>query len=86
MPGDELCVVAAGTMTDEAGAATFGNYAARIGRPGDKPRFRPLALKNPFHCFFNNTPRGGSDSSEVLDLFGTGSDSLTLRYARVRLK
>ncbi len=86
LPGGELCVVTAGTRADEAGAGVFGNCVARIGRPGDKPTFILVPLKNPFQCFFTNTPRGGSEPSEILDLFGTGSDSLNLRYARVRLK
>jgi hypothetical protein len=86
VPGGELYVVAAGMMADETGASVFGNYVGRIARPGDKPSFLPLSLKQPFQCFFTNSPRGGSEPSEVLDLFGTGSDPLNLRYARVRLK
>ncbi|MDM8005485.1 MAG: hypothetical protein QUV05_04955 [Phycisphaerae bacterium] len=86
MPGGRLCVVVAGTMTDEAGKGTFGNYVARIGRTGDKMTWLLVHLKNPFHTFFTNTPRGGSEPSELLDLFGTASDSLQLRYARIRLR
>lgn len=86
LPGGELCVVVAGTMTDEARKGTFGNYVARIGRSEGKPVFVAVPLKNSFHSFFTNTPRGGSEPSELLDLFGTASDSLNLRYARIRLR
>lgn len=86
MPEGRLCIVVAGTMTGEAEAGTFGNYVARIDRSEAKPTFVAVPLKHPFHSFFTNTPRGGSEPSEILDLFGTGSDSLNLRYARVRVK
>ncbi len=86
LPGGMLCVVVAGTMTDEAGKSTFGNYVGWIDRSGNKPAFATVPLKNPFSMFFTNTPRGGSEPSEMLDLFGTASDSLNLRYARVRVR
>jgi len=86
LPGGELCVVVAGTMTDEAGKGTFGNYVARIGRMGDKMTWLLVPLKYPFHSFFTNTPRGGSEPSELLDLFGTAGDSQNLRYARIRMR
>lgn len=86
LPGDELCVVVAGTMTDEAGKRTFSNYVGRVRGLTDKPAFVQMPLRNPFSMFFTNTPRGGSEPSEILDLFGTASDSLNLRYARIRLQ
>lgn len=46
----------------------------------------PLALKTPFSTFFTNTERGGNEPSNLLDLFGIGSDGETLRYARVRMR
>lgn len=86
MPGDELCVFVAGTMRDQAGKGTFGNYVARIRRSQDRLTFIGAPLKHPFHSFFTNTPRGGSEPSEFLDLFGTATDSLNLRYTRIRLR
>ena len=56
-------------------------------RPGlDPPSPNRLALKTPLMTFFTATERGGSRPSNILDLFGTGSDGATLRYARVRVK
>jgi hypothetical protein len=44
-----------------------------------------LALETPLTAFFTAAERGGSRPSNVLDLFGTGGDGSTLRYARVRV-
>jgi hypothetical protein len=46
----------------------------------------PLALKIPFSTFFTAVERGGNRPSNVIDLFGVGSDGETLRYARVRIR
>jgi hypothetical protein len=45
-----------------------------------------LKLREPFTTFFTAAERGGNHPSDDLDLFGTGHDSTTLRYAHIRLK
>jgi hypothetical protein len=45
-----------------------------------------LGLKTPFSTFFTAAERGGNRPSNLLDLFGTGADAETLRYARVRIR
>jgi hypothetical protein len=79
-----LWVIAAGNYTDGAGS-TFGNYIGRIPSAGSKPAFIRIGLKHPFRTFFTNTPRGGSEPSDVIDLFGIAEDSPNLRYAKIRL-
>ncbi len=54
-------------------------------RPEGSPPLR-LDLDEPFTTFFTATERGESPASDVLDLFGTGKDPTTLRYARIRLR
>jgi hypothetical protein len=44
-----------------------------------------IPLKYPFTTFFTACERGGSPPSDTIDLFGTGRQSGTLRYARIRL-
>jgi len=75
-------------------------YSCTLTRPGTETvwenRWRPLlprkgktgvlALQYPFTTFFTAAERGGSAPSKVLDLFGTGVDSSTLRYARIRFR
>jgi len=80
-----LWVIAAGTYTDGT-KRTFGNYAGRIlpGQSGQK--FVRIDLKHPFRTFFTNTPRGGSEPSDVIDLFGIADDNPNLRYAGIRLE
>jgi len=81
----KLWVIAAGTRTDGA-KRTFGNYIGRI-LPGQaRPKFVRIDLKHPFGTFFTNTVRGGSEPSDVIDLFGIADDGPNLRYARIRLK
>jgi hypothetical protein len=79
-----LYVIAAGASMDKE-QGTFGNYLARIGAGGGRPRFTRIGLEHPFRSFFTNTPRGGSKPSDVLDLFGIADDSPNLRYARIRV-
>ena len=69
----------------EKGQRVFGNYIGRIGTNDEKPTFKRIELKHPFHNFFTNTPRGGSPPSDVIDLFGIADDSPNLRYARIRI-
>ena len=45
-----------------------------------------LDLDEPFTKLFTANERGGSPASDVLDLFGSGRNSNTLRYARIRLR
>ena len=95
----ELYVIVAGTSTDGGTQPTFGNYLGRIlptpayagaslsaPKRGAKPSFVRVGLKHPFRIFFTNTPRGGSEPSDVIDLFGIADDNPNLRYARVRLE
>jgi hypothetical protein len=80
-----LWIIAAGTYTDGAGR-TFGNYVSRI-LPGQSGRkFVRIDLKHPFRTFFTNTPRGGSEPSDIIDLFGIADDNPNLRYAKVRFE
>ena len=81
----ELYVIVAGTGI-EGGQRLFGNYIGRVGESGEKPEFERIDLKHPFHSFFTNTPRGGSQPSDVIDLFGMADDHPNLRYARIRIE
>lgn len=45
----------------------------------------PLSLREPFGTFFTNIERGGSEPSNIIDLFGSGRDHQVLRYVRIRL-
>ena len=80
----QIWVLVAGVNTD--GGANFGNYLGQIQPNQDKPRFVRINLKRPFRTFFTNTPRGGSEPSNIIDLFGIAEDSPNLRYARIRLE
>ncbi|MBW8040823.1 MAG: hypothetical protein FVQ85_12580 [Planctomycetes bacterium] len=81
----KLWVIAAGTRTDGTKRA-FGNYIGRIIQGESRPRFVRIDLKHPFGTFFTNTVRGGSEPSDIIDLFGIADDNPNLRYARIRLK
>jgi hypothetical protein len=80
-----LYVIAAGTSV-EKGQRTYGNFLARITNSKDKPKFECIELKHPFGNFFTNTPRGGSQPSDIIDIFGTADDGPNLRYARIRIE
>ncbi|UCG56074.1 MAG: hypothetical protein JSU70_14520 [Phycisphaerales bacterium] len=84
-PRGELFVVVAGTGS-EGNTRVFGNYLGRIHPGSYTPRFVRIALKHPFRSFFTNTPRGGSEPSDIIDLFGIADDGPNLRYARIRLE
>jgi hypothetical protein len=81
-----LWVVYAATVWDGKGSSRLENRLIRVSPrpPGHHPV--RLALVEPFTTFFTATERGGSPASDVLDLFGTGRDPATLRYARIRLR
>jgi len=79
-----LWIIAAGTMIDGANR-TFGNYIGRILPDKSGPLFARIALKHPFRTFFTNTSRGGSEPSDIIDLFGIADDNPNLRYVRIRL-
>jgi len=79
----ELYVIIAATGTDGGAQSTFGNY---LGRIPARPSFVRIGLKHPFRSFFTNTPRGGSEPSDVIDLFGIADDNPNLRYARIRIE
>ena len=80
-----LWVIASGTYTDGT-KRTFGNYIGRILPSQSSPKFVRIDLKHPFRNFFTNTPRGGSEPADVIDLFGIADDNPNLRYAGIRLK
>ncbi|MHC4643602.1 MAG: hypothetical protein ACYS32_18325, partial [Planctomycetota bacterium] len=80
-----LWVIASGTYTDGT-KRTFGNYIGRILSSQSSPKFVRIDLKHPFGTFFTNTPRGGSEPSDIIDLFGIADDNPNLRYAGIRLK
>ncbi len=80
-----LWVVVAGTTPGPDGAASFGDFVARLPRSRENPEFTRIDLRHPFRTFFTNTPRGGSVPSDRIDLFGVADDAPNLRYARVRL-
>src|SRR5262249_23332900 len=47
---------------------------------------RRLVLNEPFTTFFTAAERGGSRPSTYMDLFGSGREPTSLRYARIRLR
>jgi hypothetical protein len=73
-------------MADAKGEAAFGMFLAAVPAGSEKTDFQRLDLQHPLSGFFTNTPRGGSKTGEIIDLFGTGNDASNLRYARIRLK
>ena len=81
----ELYVIAAGTKV-ENGKRTSGNFLARIPAGKNKPKFELIELKHPFGNFFTNTPRGGSQLSDIIDIFGIADDGPNLRYARIHIE
>jgi hypothetical protein len=86
-----LWVITAGTYTDGT-ERTFANFISRI-LPGQySTKFVRIDLKHPFQTFFTNTPRGGSEPSDVIDLFGIADDNpnsaghlTVLRYTKIHL-
>ena len=81
-----LWVVYAATVGTGEGSSRTENRVLRVShRQGDETPIR-LALDEPLTTFFTATERGGSRPSDDLDLFGTGNDPETLRYARIRLR
>ncbi len=78
----ELHVIVAGTSKSAGG---LGNYVGRILPGPARTTFARVGLKHPFGSFFTNTPRGGSEPSDVADVFGIADDGPNLRYARIRL-
>jgi len=70
---------------DRAGKPLSENRILQVlPKGGVKPI--PLPLEYPFTTFFTAAERGGSRPSDVIDLFGTGRQPRTLRYARIRLQ
>jgi hypothetical protein len=81
----KLYVIAAGVSVENE-QRTYGNFLGRITGGQDKPKFECIELKHPLGNFFNNTPRGGSKQSEIIDIFGIADDGPNLRYARIRIE
>ena len=81
-----LLVVAAVSGTTQNGTSFLENRLIPVeNRPTSAAVVR-LKLREPFTTFFTAAERGGNHPSDDLDLFGTGHDSTTLRYAHIRLK
>jgi hypothetical protein len=80
-----LCVILAGIPMPDGRRGRFGNFVGRID-DGLPPAFKPIPLVHPFGTFFTSTTRGGSAPSDMVDMFGTSQDHLSLRYARVRVR
>lgn len=85
----QLCVLVAGVEYQGGKAGAFGNFFGMMGDSAggtEQPRLERIALSHPFQRFFNNAPAGGSAPSDTIDLFGTGQEPLSLRYARLRVR
>lgn len=80
-PKGAMYVIMAGRVENSP-----ANFLGSIADSKPEVRWIRLDLKHPFQAFFTNTPRGGSGPGTLIDLFGTASDSLNLRYAAVRLR
>lgn len=81
-----LHVVFAAQVRAADGAWRLENRLLRIaGGRDDTPPIR-LPLEEPLTTFFTAAERGGSEPSDILDLYGTGRDPKALRYARIRLR
>lgn len=81
---DRLFAVLAGTAIND-GQGKFANWVMPVQAREASARPVPLALEHPFRSFFTNTPRGGSQPSDIADLFGIADDNPNLRYARIRI-
>jgi len=80
-----LYVLAAATAF-APGSAVSGNYWALVTARDGPLRLHPLPFPRPFTVFFTNTPRGGSEPSDVIDVFGIVSGGgATLWYGRARI-
>ncbi len=80
----KLWIIAAGWMQKD-GKDSFGNFLLDPDAK-DAAAIQPIAMEHPFHSFFTATPRGGSQPSDTIDLFGIADDNPNLRYARIQLK
>jgi hypothetical protein len=80
----ELFVVYYCSGTDKNGKRVSENRILQVlPEIGSQPVRIPL--EHPFTTFFTACERGGSAPSKIIDLFGTGHQPNTLRYARIRL-
>ncbi|RJP18395.1 MAG: hypothetical protein C4527_29110 [Candidatus Omnitrophota bacterium] len=82
-PDGRLYAVTFVSGVDRSGTAFQENQIQQILPAIGKPV--AISFKDPFRSFFTATERGGSKPSDLLDLYGIGSQGNTLRYARVRL-
>ena len=80
----ELSVVYFSSGVDKNGKPVSENRIMRI-LPETDSKPVTIPLEHPFTTFFTACERGGSAPSKIIDLFGTGYQPNTLRYARVRL-
>jgi hypothetical protein len=79
---EQLYVVVAGTRTSAGSDSSFDVCCFCVEAPDE---LTSLSLKHPFRTFFTNSPRGGSQPSNDLDLFGIADDAPKLRYAHVQI-
>ena len=81
----ELFVVYYCGGTDRAGQRVSENRILHVLPEGGAKAIR-IPLDHPFTTFFTASERGGSPPSKIIDLFGSGHEPRTLRYARIRLR
>ena len=81
---DRLHAVIAGTRNGSQNEKSgFGNFLLGVEPEGS---LRLIPLTHPFRTFFTSTPRGGSKTSNTIDLFGSGDDAPRLRYAEIQIR
>ena len=80
----KLFVVYYCSGADKDGKRLSENRALRL-LPDMTSQPVTIPLEHPFMTFFTACERGGSAPSKIIDLFGTGHQPNTLRYARIRL-
>ena len=89
LPDGTLAVVYAGSWRDPDGETESGLFLSRLGADGDAEETIRLPAERPLTgAFFTNTPRGGSDVGNHLDLVGAFSDgdSFEMRYLGYEVK
>ena len=99
LPDGRVAVIAYASWNDEEGALRDDNFLIEIPSEGEPGPLQPIGLEHPLVTFHSNTPRGGSEPSFTVDIFGvdkedaqmgTHKDSViaedyAIRYARLRL-
>jgi len=89
LPDGKLGVVFSGSWRGQDGEAESGLFLSRLSDVGEIEATTRLAAERPLTgTFFTNTPRGGSDVGNHLDLVGAFSDgdSFEMRYLGYEIK